>query len=373
MAEEFCPKVKPVNKNEVNLDYEKKLRLVEEEAQSLYLFCMKKGFTEEEISTCVSKLRGPEKPKLRKIANDSTTSCLRLSLVLALVTALWMTPTGYNMLAVHAKLFSIKVILPYWDWATLYQEECLINNPWLPAENTTIDAEFCQYCTNMVKYGNNKVDRLNNTKGAEIMKHYIQNSQPVVVTDTTKDWGSKKRIAMDVIANLYQTDKFLSTVMGSCNYSTNVGFNETFYDFITAYVDGKLPKLWHANWQNCENKAGKIFRQFYTRPYFIPDMAQAGTENSVIASFGQHPEEYFSVPINTQSSGHWITVVTGSLKFLLTPNEGCMDLFKCKILEVMLYPGETVFFTEGDWDHSYTPTDDKLTLAISSSVVWDEI
>ena len=36
--------------------------------------------------------------------------------------------------------------------------------------------------------------------------------------------------------------------MGSCDYKTNVGFNETFYDFITAYVDKKLPEKWHANW-----------------------------------------------------------------------------------------------------------------------------
>ena len=38
------------------------------------------------------------------------------------------------------------------------------------------------------------------------------------------------------------------TSMGSCDYKTNVGFNETFYDFITAYVDKKLPEKWHANW-----------------------------------------------------------------------------------------------------------------------------
>lgn len=55
---------------------------------------------------------------------------------------------------------------------------------------------------NVVKYGGNVIDHLNNTKHDDIVKHYINNQQPVIVTDTTKDWGSKQKLNLDEIVKV---------------------------------------------------------------------------------------------------------------------------------------------------------------------------
>lgn len=48
---------------------------------------------------------------------------------------------------------------------------------------------------------------------------------------------------------LFLNNEIVKSSMEDCFYqTTNVGFNDTFYDFIKAYVDGKLPEKWHANW-----------------------------------------------------------------------------------------------------------------------------
>ena len=77
----------------------------------------------------------------------------------------------------------------------------MVTNYWLPVKNATIDKKFCKYCIEVEKHGN-IIDRLNNTDRKEINRHYIELGQPVIVTDTTKDWGSKKQLTMDEIGHV---------------------------------------------------------------------------------------------------------------------------------------------------------------------------
>ena len=50
---------------------------------------------------------------------------------------------------------------------------------------------------------------------------------------------------------------------------------------------------------------------------------------------------YVQVPFDGNSNGHWITLIAGRLKIKLSPNEECMEKFKCKTAEITLNPGET--------------------------------
>ena len=107
--EDVCPKIKQIDEDLRNLSYEDKLKAFEEEANSLYAFCMKKGFSEAELVTCISKLHGPPKTATKQALNDSMGSFVFLSLLVALGAFVYASPLAQNMIAVHYKLATIKV------------------------------------------------------------------------------------------------------------------------------------------------------------------------------------------------------------------------------------------------------------------------
>lgn len=110
MEGQFCPKLQPVDENLIKLDYDERLKLIEEEAQSLYSFCIAKGFSEQQIKDCVTNLNGPPKKVIHRAVNDSLKSMFFLFLFVGMATAIWMSPVGNNLMIVHMKLVSLKVI-----------------------------------------------------------------------------------------------------------------------------------------------------------------------------------------------------------------------------------------------------------------------
>lgn len=106
-----CPKIKAIDKDLLNLPYEERLKILEEEAKSLYAFCMKKSFSDKELVTCVSKLRGPPKSATKQALNDSFNSLIFLSVLIALAAMAYASPTAQTLIAVHYKLATIKVCI----------------------------------------------------------------------------------------------------------------------------------------------------------------------------------------------------------------------------------------------------------------------
>lgn len=107
--ENQCPQIKKVTNDILDLSYEDRLKVFQNEAVSLYEFCSKKGFTNEEVATCVSKLYGPETSLKRKALQDSYRSLFVIALIVAASSALYATPETNNFISAHLKLFTIEV------------------------------------------------------------------------------------------------------------------------------------------------------------------------------------------------------------------------------------------------------------------------
>ena len=113
---EFCPKLEPVTEDIQELNYSDKFRLIEKEAQSLYSFCLKKGFSDREVKECVSKLYGPTpSAKTKKVLLDSSRSLLWVTVMVAITAAMIQSPTAYNFVCANLKIASIKVSIYYFD------------------------------------------------------------------------------------------------------------------------------------------------------------------------------------------------------------------------------------------------------------------
>ena len=107
--ENQCPKIKDVTDDVLDLSYEERLEIFQKEAVSLYEFCSKKGFTNKEVNTCVSKLYGPPKSVKRKALEDSYRSLFLLAILVAISGALYASPETNNFISAHFKLFTIEV------------------------------------------------------------------------------------------------------------------------------------------------------------------------------------------------------------------------------------------------------------------------
>jgi len=367
-----CPKIIPANNNMTNLSYEEKLDIVEKEFQSLYEFCIEKKFTSTEMYNCVSNLYGPPKSLSKKMFNDSAKGFFILAVIIGIVSIVIMQPYLWVLLNVHAKLFAIKFVLPHWNWADLYEEDCMISNQWLPEKVDNFTADQCKYCEPF------EVERLKYLKFDFLSKIIAENDgEPFVVSDTTKKWGDVKKLSVEEIVKIYQHHHLLSNTLGSCAFSNDVGLHDMFYDFFNAFADKKLPNEWHATWINCDPKAAKVLRAYHPRPYFLPPMMQMATENSVIVAKGISGDTKTILESGDsnrydRAKAKWITVLSGSLKFTLQPNEECLK-FKCKDNIIRLLPGETLFYMSEFWTSFYTTNSPETTVAVSNFVMWDDV
>jgi len=370
METDECPKIEKASQKLLDLSYDERVKHFEKEAMSLYQFCLKKGYSEGDIQTCVSKLYDSSKSTTVKALEDSQRSVIVLVLLVGLTGAIYSSPEANNFVAAHYKLFTIKYVLPYWNFGQLWNEDCIVYNKWLPEDKFEINEKTCKYCSNIVKLNNNTLDKYKDFSKSEMSTHYLAFQQPVIVEDATKGWPSTQ-INMELLSKLYQTHPLLSHSMGSCVYETTVTQTSNFYDFITAYVDKTLQNNWHIRWENCDTKSAKIIRKYYSRLYFIPDSVQSNPTNTIIAARGASPEKHKFIV--ESSEGRWLTVVSGSMKVYLNPTyPQCKHDYGCDTTVFELNAGQAVFYYPNVWEIDYEIISKDETLAVSTSLVWDQ-
>lgn len=106
-----CPSIVDANPESQDLSYKKRLELLENDAQSLYKFCISKGFSTNQMKTCLTPLLGKQKPLVTRIAAGSSRSIFKLSILIGVVAMLYGWPTSNKMVNVHVRLLSVKVTI----------------------------------------------------------------------------------------------------------------------------------------------------------------------------------------------------------------------------------------------------------------------
>ena len=71
--------------------------------------------------------------------------------------------------------------MPYWDWTTEFEKECLIDNPYYE-EDDQLTEEECEVCKELSGV------RLKDVSQDLMASEYLVDEIPVIITDATKDW-----------------------------------------------------------------------------------------------------------------------------------------------------------------------------------------
>ena len=88
-------------------------------------------------------------------------------------------------------------MLPYWDWTYIYEQDCLIDNPYY--EDQGMSKESCKVCKNLTE-----VERLDRASQEEIAQEFLFDDIPVIVTDAMNDWLTKDKFTIDGILKVQQ-------------------------------------------------------------------------------------------------------------------------------------------------------------------------
>ncbi|CAB3982017.1 Hypothetical predicted protein [Paramuricea clavata] len=256
-------------------------------------------------------------------------------------------------------------LLPYWDWTTEFEKDCLIENPYFVNDDVMTE-EDCEVCKKI------SGARLKNVSQDEMTNRYLFNAIPVVVTDATNDWPVDiQTFDLDNLKEIYLDTK-LSEPERYCTFDAFNPEIESPHQLFALVEDQKLDH-WQGYWENCEPATAKSIRKFYRRPYFLPPMAEAATENWIFAAYGSENNETKMQweYVSFGASATWITQIKGQSQIILTATAPCDRI--CKKMSATLKPGETMVFVNRLWNFKRRPHPGQVSISLAATVGWDQI
>ncbi|XP_063220213.1 uncharacterized protein LOC134529747 [Bacillus rossius redtenbacheri] len=347
-----------INKKQKEMEYEEKLKVLDEELMSFYQYCQQVGFTESEMDVICAPLVS----SLRKSAIKKIVKCMAIvALVLGIVYGI--SHLGAVSLHFYAitRLFMIK-LLPFWDWTSMFYESCLVSNPFYG--EYTLTEEDCISCE-ALEY----VDRLGNVAYEQLLDGYLSRDAPLIVIDAMESWPvmNTDDFWFDNITQLYlQDDKLVDTV--PCILTTNLRLGSSDLHAFLKRISSPQADKWFVHWQNCDINAVKALRKFYQRPYFLSSSVSPAHFNWVLMSSDYNTRIYKKVELD--SGLIMLAQLRGTTSFRLTPHNPCNS--SCPELLGDLQEGEVLVFTNFMWTFEYYPGRNLDNVAILTETVWEE-
>lgn len=337
------------------LSLEEKLQIIDDEIRTLHHFCVTQGYDPWQIQRNAQPILGAVKSARRK---KLLVNLGKLCSILLILTALWHYDPVYRLTCSFGRLAAIQV-LPYWDWTTLYGQECLVNNPYFVGHR--LQEEDCELCEHL-EY----IDRIQNVSHSILMEDYLKRDIPVIITDGMDHWIARDLFNMQFLNNLYATDPALVDVL-PCMFASNVRIK---YGNPRALLElaarGDITN-WYAHWENCEKNAAKVLRQFYKRPYFIPPMVEMAEPNWIFLASQYRGKK--NKPADIALPMMWMAQLKGQIKVRLTPRSPCNST--CSTLYNTLHEGDILVMTDMMWLLDYLPISSGDTIAIGSGGFFD--
>ncbi|PSN56686.1 hypothetical protein C0J52_00007 [Blattella germanica] len=343
---------KKTQQQQKDMEYQDKLKLLDEELLSFYHYCQQVGFSEAEMDMIVAPLVATlRKSLMKKLAKI-------FGVVLSIV-ALGYCAAQLGSVSMHfaalGRLFMIK-LLPFWDWTSMFYESCLVSNPFYG--EYTLTEEDCVSCEAL-----EHVDRLGGVAYEQLLDGYLNRDAPLIVVDAMESWPvmNTDDFWFDNITQLYlQDEKLMDTV--PCILTTNLRTGSSdLHAFLKRIHSPKVDK-WFVHWQNCDINAVKALRKFYQRPYFLSSSVSPAHFNWVLMSSDYNTKIYKKVSnlgqrverFRSETERALMSRCLGHRNF----NLHCIPF--------------SVVFTNFMWTFEYFPGWNLDNVAILTETVWEE-
>lgn len=213
--------------------------------------------------------------KLQDLSKTKSKGICDIYLILAvLFTLLGLMSTGVTHMGIepvlkysYDKIFSIDI----------HHEECLA-----PKLESIIDLfrppTSCDICRDL-----DHIERVSKITREEFEEKYAYTNRPVIVTDAMKDWLALEKFNFKFFKRLYRMNSSaLQAVEENCQFFPykNKDEFETLEDVFNmdinrAYMIDDDYRPWYVGWSNCDYSTAYLLRQYYSRPYFLPEQSES--------------------------------------------------------------------------------------------------
>ncbi|CAF1471903.1 unnamed protein product [Rotaria magnacalcarata] len=254
----------------------------------------------------------------------------------------------------YDKIFSIDI----------YREECLA-----PKLEFLVDAfrppTSCGICRNV-----DHIERISNISREEFEEKYAYTNHPVIITDAMKDWLATEKFNFKFFKRLYRTNSSaLRAVEEHCQFFPykNKHEFETLGDVFDmdverAYMIDDDYQPWYVGWSNCDYSTAYLLRQYYSRPYFLPEQSESSKLDWIFMGtpgLGAH------MHIDNVDLPSWQAQIRGRKQWTLRPVPEC--LFSCKEFNFIVEPGEIIILNTNVWYHkTFVISEDEISITIGS-------
>ncbi|CAF1500009.1 unnamed protein product [Adineta ricciae] len=293
-----------------------------------------------------------------------------------------MQPTGfcdiYLVLAIAFGLLGIfTASIPYFGIARflhysydkafgidIYREECLA-----PKLEFLIDTfrpvTSCDICRNITE-----IERVSRITREEFEAKYAYTNRPVIVTDAMNDWLALEEFDFKFFKRLYRTNSSaLRAVEEKCQFFPYKNKNEfetlgdVFeMDLNRAYMIDEDYQPWYVGWSNCDYSTAYLLRQYYSRPYFLPERSESSKLDWIFMGtpgLGAH------MHIDNVDLPSWQAQVRGRKQWTLRPVPECH--FVCQEFSFTVEPGEIIVLNTNTWYHkTFVASEDEISITIGS-------
>ncbi|CAL1528422.1 unnamed protein product [Lymnaea stagnalis] len=355
-----CPDPSEVADFSKKMTLQEKLDFIDGEIRKIHIFCTKSGYSASQIEHLA-------KPFFDKDTNSISSTiwvsgkawkrrAVALTTMIVATLFLFRYDPAYRLASALSKQGAIQ-ILPLWDWTQLYHSPCWVNNPLYVV--TGLQLSDCEICEAV-----DRVSKVSQVNGRQLMDEFIKRDVPVIVTDGLKDWPLAKNMTILKLAETYRGNTALNQ-HDSCGFSSSVKNGDHMKVLSLARVN-KLDKF-YAHWKNCNFEAAKAFRKLYQRPYFLPSSVSLLPTSWVSISANYSSRLY--KPVDMTWDLLLFMQVKGKSRVKLQPWEPCTEV--CSSFEEFLHEGEILVTTSFMWKLDYKPSKQAENIAVVVAGLFD--
>ncbi|KAJ8687199.1 hypothetical protein QAD02_022993 [Eretmocerus hayati] len=255
-------------------------------------------------------------------------------------------------------LLALGAILSAYPYATnfvrsLPYRRCLMQQPGA-TKNLFRPAEDCSICQEV-----QKIEKISNIDSTLFEERYAYSGRPVVVTDATKNWTAMQAFSFAFFKELYKDQEF------DCQffpYKTGFQSLRDVFDMSMSRAlleSGTEP--WYVGWSNCDENIGSILREYYYRPYFLPDTSESEKTDWI---FMGSPGYGAPMHVDDVKYPSWQAQIQGRKKWTLEPPRECQ--YSCTRLEVTVDSGEIIVLDTNKWYHQTLIVSEDISITIGA-------
>ncbi|XP_033219937.1 bifunctional arginine demethylase and lysyl-hydroxylase JMJD6-like [Belonocnema kinseyi] len=224
--------------------------------------------------------------------------------------------------------------------SSIKYDRCLVEQPSL-AQKFFRPAVDCSMCIDV-----QQVERLSNLDPITFEERFAYTGRPVVIVDGAANWTAMEKFSFSFFKDLYHRQR------SNCQFFPYQTEFRNLHEVLNMSAEraqlksGTAP--WYVGWSNCDKSIGAVLREYYQRPYFLPETAESGKTDWI---FMGSPGYGAPMHVDDVSNPSWQAQIRGKKLWILEPPRECH--YACKRLEVTVNPGE-IFVLDTNWWYHQT-------------------